>query len=400
MTDVEQIFWILAGLYAFASSYWIRPEAVVFASAFGRRHRLRSGSRAALRNDSGCLVVLNLLPCGTSGLGQAWPFSVSPLGVSSAVPATPAPDPHRHGDGRFVAYADLTTVAAEGVTVLVNGARLLKVSSANYAGIVARFIRTLADLPPDDRAAAIDAAIARSLDAAEAAGRAKSARKETRLVRWLGTLLFAFAFGSLGAVAFAGAHLPPWRCLSMYFGLVAVIALEYYLSHRSLRPAEVAERRKSTLIALASPADAMQAGARLFRLHLELYHPLALAAALSPRDQFLDYARRVVRDLRHPTPTRCTAAGEEPRHTQEWFGKRLTAAVEAFLARQGVDVESLVRAPRPETPACRAYCPRCEGQYERAGGKCSTCDVPLQMLGEPDCPVLAERQGHPESVNR
>src|SRR5262249_6258539 len=154
-----------------------------------------------------------------------------------------------------------------------------------------------------------------------------------------------------------------WPCLGVYFGLIALIAVEHRLSHRILRPAEVAERRKYTLISVISPADAMQAGARLFRLHLEMYQPLALAAAIGPRDQFEQYARRLVRGLRYGDTQRCPSSGEDPRNVVAWFGNRLTSAVEEFLREQGIDVDEVLAAPAPDSPTSRGFCPRCEGQY-------------------------------------
>src|SRR4051794_32083330 len=115
MSDVEQIFWVLAALYVLASACWVRPGTVVLAAAFGRPRRPRTVARAALvQNDAGGLVTGSLLPCGTVAYGQAWPLSLSPAGVASAVLAVPAPDPRPVQEARYVAFADVKMVEAEG----------------------------------------------------------------------------------------------------------------------------------------------------------------------------------------------------------------------------------------------------------------------------------------------
>jgi hypothetical protein len=158
----------------------------------------------------------------------------------------------------------------------------------------------------------------------------------------------------------------------------------HFASARTLAP-KGASTGNAVFMMLVSPADALHGRDSLFRNVLNIYHPLAVAAVLCRKDTFQAFARRVLLDLRSPLEPICPSdAPAAAQATEAWFRQRLLEAALRCTTQAGLSVGDLNVVPTPETASCVSYCPRCEGQYERDGGACNTCEgVMLVRFGEP-----------------
>jgi hypothetical protein len=72
----------------------------------------------------------------------------------------------------------------------------------------------------------------------------------------------------------------------------------------------------------------------------------------------------------------------KPAAVEAWFRPRLTSALLSFLRQSGADPGALAQPPLPEREECRAYCPRCRGQYVVPDGLCSPCELPLRRFAD------------------
>ena len=408
MTDAEQILAILATFYLLECLYWVRPGAVVFVSQLGGRHRAKSlYSSALLRNDHGGLLFGNLLPWGNSTLSQAWPFSISPDGCFAYVAAVVTPDGRPDSTERFYPFEEITSVETDGKQLFINGDRFVTVSSASLALHLADLIRRVQALPVGERAAAIEQALAESTDPARVRETWAKARRESSGLRMFCSALFLFVFVGVPLLLYfedalrtryeIKLTLETWfRLVLVYFALVAVMMLDYFLAHHSLRKAFPKERRKQLFTMMISPADAMHARDNLLREVLEAYHPLALAAVLSPAGHFRHFARQILLDLQYPLRPVCPSADPRAVAVESWYRERLALALFRLVQKQGADVPALLAPPPADGRDCRTYCPRCRGQFVLEGGNCTACELPLCRLGESVPPLFGVPPPEPE----
>jgi hypothetical protein len=121
---------------------------------------------------------------------------------------------------------------------------------------------------------------------------------------------------------------------------------------------------------LLCPPIAIRAGDFLSTELAAGFDPAAVAAVLLPDDGFRKVAGRIERDLAHPVradieDAAALAIGEDHR-------KRALAVIREFLSKKKAG-EPGDAVPRPESPECRAWCPRCLCQYQKTGGECPDC---------------------------
>jgi hypothetical protein len=416
MSDVEQIFWILAAVYLVEGFFWVRPDVLVFVSRPRTRRRRKAeppapspkpgdgppakppappppiplfsvrtaATGALLHNDRGTLLAGHMRPTGESFAVQAWPLSMSPTGICNLPPGRLTPDVRPAFPPQFYRYADLRSVKARGRRLLVNGRPFLIASSPDYADVLARLVLKLAGRPEDERAAVIESALARCTNAAEARAKVESALDATEVLGSLASLLFAYFFLMLGLAAFAQLPVNLLAVFGTYAALLAATIAAYWFAHRRVRPAESKERSHEAMVMVLSPANAMRSRGVILARLLELYHPLTAAAVLCDRDTFADLTRRFLNDLRHPLPPEPGADGSDPAdhetaEMQAWFRTRLEAALAAMACREGIDPDALPD-PAPEGPRVRTVCPRCGLQYETDSGACGPCRLPLRPL--------------------
>ncbi len=369
MSDLEQLFWVLATLTLAFGTVWVRPGGTLLVSQTGEPHRLVwAAERSLLHNDHGGLLLGNLLPTGSAVVAAPWPLAVSPSGVVAHAASAPTPDGRATTSGRLVAFAALRTVSADGATLLVNGEPFVTAASKTAAARWAGWLDELRALPEADRGAWIERALAAHCDATAAGEVVRACRRQTRWVRAFSTLLFAYCFGALGAAAFTDLPVPLRAAVPGYFALVAATFL-------ALRVAAGRTDGHGWMV-LVSPVDAFRAADLLTRPRLEVFHPLALGHVLATRAAHKAFARRVALDLAHPLPP--PPLSPDAAAAAAWFAGRLSDAVGAAFRASGFDPAALAAPPAPDDRHSLGYCPRCHGQYTRAGGECPACGISLR----------------------
>lgn len=218
------------------------------------------------------------------------------------------------------------------------------------------------------------------LDAEAVAARVEEYRSRSGALRVLCNLLFLSMF-VLAPALVRWQGLGRWwmPLLAALVLLMAATLFAYRRAHGALYPGQSAERRKRIAALLFSPPAVARAHDALARDLLAPFHPLAAAAALSPREEFLDLARRALVDARAAAPG--AAAGDASAAAGRGGARAGKPAapgpsvgeIEALVRRAGARPEELLAPPaRPEAHA-RSYCPRCHCQYTFAAGACADC---------------------------
>src|ERR1051326_3420645 len=384
MGELESLLLVLALIYLSECLVWVRHGALAFASWRGKNFRVRF-SRAGLANQRGGLLLSNPLPpLGVVLFVQDFPMSLSDAALFAYSSAALDPAGRPAQTARYFSFENARDVAADGRKVLVNGEVFLKAASTFSARWLAERLRCLGKTPKPKRADAIKELLDESLDAEKISARWRDFQTRVRPVRILSNGLFVYLFLVVAPLIwrFRFGHFGLWLLAGM-LGQTIAIAVLFRGAHQSLYPDAGEERLKPFLTMLLAPPAAIRAADLLARHLLEDFHPLAVARVLCSPERFKSFARRALIDLRYPLLPVCPTNEPGPVATEQWFRTARQAAVEAFLARAGLQPDELIAPPGPTEPAIQSYCPRCGAQFLLRTGTCVDCGGrPLQPFSD------------------
>lgn len=359
----------LVALHVIEGLFWVRREAVGFARG-ARSHRVvRPGG--PFGNHRGGFLLLSPLP----PLGETFVVEPSPLTVGAEqVWLTPAetlgtPEAPAPGAGSW-SWVEATRVRREAKAVFGPGKRSANTSSGRLAADLVQHLHALAELKPKARAKAATAAAERGHDVAAVKARLRAFEKATARLGIYGNAWLPLMLGGAYGLFFVPAALDRWPYLLGAMGVLLVLTwVELFIAHRRLYPDLRGERWLKLMLMVLSPPAASRARAWLARDALAGFHPLAVAAALLPQDDFRAFAGEVWRDLVHPL------GPDDPEAAADLTAARarLMTAHRRLLVAQGVEPDSLDGPPEVLEPSVRAYCPRCHETFLDPDGDCSDC---------------------------
>jgi hypothetical protein len=368
MSEGEALYLLLVALVVWEGGYWLNRDSLAFAShGFGGYRAVDPD--APLGNRQGGVRFGALLPPFAPTFVTRQPgFSVSPTTVASFVATAPFTSgrPERE-DVRF-AWEEIEEVGISDRTISVNGERMLRAPDAKEAQRTFDLLKGLVDA--DDREKRIRDDLSRRFDATAARERADLCLKSTKDLRFVLTLLFlhVFVVVPIGAHFLSAANI--WLRAVLILALLDIFAAAlWFAAHRRLYPDRRGERWRWLAPALLFPPVTLRAVDLLSRPLLTGFHPVAGAAAILPKERFLEVAARALRDATHPL--------EGSNDTADWSRNALRASIEELVRAEGADPESLLEAGTRTDPKSLTYCPRCRAEYSLAEGDCSDCAVPL-----------------------
>jgi hypothetical protein len=374
MSDPQLFLLILTLLYLSECLCWARRGAALFRRTRGDRWQLALHS-GVLANDRGDLHWLwPLPPLGTGHLLRAPPFALTPEGIlAGTTEVLPGQGRPRLSD-RFLRWDELRSVEAEHRRLLLNGERFWEGDSPHEPLRWAKLLPQLAALKPAEREARLAEELAAAFDRTALEQRRTEFDEAARPIRGFSSALFGLLF-LVAPLAFWGFGLLPtlWPALAALLLLVVFSTRRFLQAHRRLHPEAGDERFRIGIVIALAPFSAVRAVDALGRSALGRFHPLTGAFVLLPRAEAEEFARRVWRDLRFPMQPEFPGGNATALAAARWFRERELAAVERFLNSEGVDLEALVRPPKPTESVNVRYCERCESQFTAQGKSCADC---------------------------
>jgi hypothetical protein len=385
VSELELLFLVLAVIYGWECACWLRRGSVAFRTWFGRRWRpVHPG--ALLGNQRGGFIFAQPLPpLGTLLTGNQFPLSLSPEAVLAYVAPTVNPGWRPAQTEALFRFDDIRKVEARGKQVRVNGELLLRAPSPMFAAQIAEQLRQLLKLAPAARESAIEAMVRDAFDCKAIERRWQDFQKQTGKLRLLTNGLFGYLFILTPILIWQLGLRLCW--LGLLAGLLAftiAAAVSFHRSHKTFYPAAEDERFTHFLIILLSPATTIRAYDVLSRPLLEAFHPLAIAKVFCPEPAFREFARRVLREIRHPALPVCPRAEPAALAAERYARTVLEKTVEEFLRQGGVNLAELMQPPVPADESCHSYCPRCLAQFTTVEGSCADCGgLALAALAAP-----------------
>ena len=368
MSDLELLFLVLAVIYGWECTCWLKHGGLGVRTWLGRYWRMVQPSNLLGNQRGGLIFAHPLPPLGT--LLASSPLPVA-LGRDSAWLENPgARSPAR----RLFSYEELAGAKVAGKKVLLEGEVLARASSAVAALAIVKDLRWLSGLAPAQRPAAIEQLVQRSLDMKAAKRRWDQFQQRIGSLRLLTNGLFVFLFILAPVLIRAFGLRTCWPgLLAALLGFTVSTAILFGRAHRDLYPEAEDERFTHFLIILLSPATTIRAIDVLSRPLLEGFHPLTLAKLFGEEPQFVELARRTLREARHPAGADASNADLPAESTRRQWRAAVHNALESVLERNGLRPEDLAKAPTPTDETCLSYCPRCLAQFTSTQGRCADC---------------------------
>ncbi len=256
----------------------------------------------------------------------------------------------------FVSLRDRSYRAVEGHELFGNErGGILPVSVLPFAGsaFISRVPRT-SPLPDGERVS-------------RAKRRVQLWRLGVAPLRLVCSFLFAFVFVYCPVLIWIRGLASTWLILvGLLVGLVGLVELQFWWSHKRLFPTAQKERRSRLWLMTFSPLAAMRAADTLTRPLLEHLHPLTTALALCDPADATAVARRWLVDS-----GLAAEAGWGALSSAEL--SPAARGADALLSQVKLSIRGVLAPPPAEHEGCQSYCPRCACQYSRSEGSCSSC---------------------------
>lgn len=348
-TELLSLFLIVLVIYVVQCICWVSPRSVVFGLDFrGRGKRSRQGIILNALETAG--ILANPFPPLTPLLAVQWPaFEVTPDGIQFE---------SKEGEAISIPWEKLKVTHSE-TRLRCNGSLAFKGSEFQ----VLQYVELLGQLQQarrGQRGQMIQEWVGKMMNRQAASRRLRIFALRTRWLRIVAILQFVFLF-LLVPLSFARfGTLIVWRLIVMLVVISIAITVDLWIVHKSLFPKAGEHRFKSASITLLSPIAAIRACDVVARDLLSGYHPVAVAAAVLPVEEFRRFAGEQLRLCRF---------GD---YLDKQYQATLQKAMERAIRHEGVDPEELLRPPEREGD-CVVYCPRCLAQYTKQREGCSDC---------------------------
>lgn len=376
LSDTELILVVLGVIYLIESCAWLRDGNVAFVSFLGR-FRLRTSSPIA--NDRGGVVFGSPLPFDQTLFGEPWPIAISPDGILSYSSISIGIQGNRRPEPIHVAFDDIKSVETDANIIRVNGQIFASLRSPASANSLRQAILDVRKRVPGERAKELRKLLRATTDTSRIDQAMDKLQRATAMLRFVTGLLFGQIY-FIGPFLYYTYHAADDRYWILFKFLVLsglcwlAACLIYYLSHRKLHPANVAQRRKQVLTYLVSPASAMRSADLLGRDTFVLTHPLALAARICRSSATVKaLAKRVWIDYRYPLPPTAPLPCKAAKDVLEWYRIELGVILSELVESLELDPAELLLPPTAADNGAVTYCPRCERQFVLKSGQCEDC---------------------------
>ncbi len=381
MTELQWLFAILAGLYAWEGLCWLRRGGVAFTSLTGRRWRIQHPTSAVGNHRGGFVLAMPLPPLGSLLVANQLPFSLGPDGVLFFVSMNINSGWRPAQSGRFLSWEDIGKLRLDGKKLLFAKEKIHAAATLTLASQLLQLLSTLAKLPTEQRESAIKQLLREAMDTKRIATLKENLRTRTRHVRLLANILFVHVFVVAPIlITLVGIQATWLGLVIVMFALTLSIATLFHRAHKTFYPQSSDDRFTHTLTTAFAAVTSIRAHDIASRPLLENFHPLAVAKVLLEENSFRAFARNVLLDLRHPMLPVCPNARPEAVATEKFFRNASLEITEAWLKEGGVAPDELCRTPKPLDNTCRAYCPRCESQFTSTEQPCSDCGG-IELVG-------------------
>ena len=363
MSDFVSIFLVLFLVYALQGIATAAPCSVVFSLDSGEKGKLLR--RYWRFSPSRRLFVLNpFYPLSRAVYVDSQPvsFPVDSSGEIRNVNFT------NHVDSSadiIVTFDTSHRFTSRSNQVLLDDKTIATLHSERSASRIATLLTRLQSTPASKRSSLVKIELRSTLRFDAIRKRLELFSQCTGLLNSLCLSLFLLVFVAAPFnIYLFGLHRVWLTLLVMLIVFSVAVLWAFRNASRRLNPEAPGVDVKHLVTIALSPLAAIRAADPIASDLLADFHPIAVACALLPPENFLAFAGRELRNVKFVLQDAC-----------------LEECIMDFLRSQNADPQSLLASPDPLDASCRTYCPACLAQYRVEEGACRDCDgVSLRPL--------------------
>jgi hypothetical protein len=312
LTDVEQIFAVLAGLYVLELAVWLPPDSYLIRSVLGK-FTLQTKT-PLLANEKGSLHWSGPAPWDASFIIAFPELSLAASSIVNYRIARPGksgtPETTRHAPPISLSLTEILAFSSspKGIQATTHKGQVLDVFVSNDERLNKSLCEKLSEISQQtdvqEQQLLIDKFYGELLSFTKANERISQWRDQTKVISILSTHLFNWVFPLGLTLYYIDPQVLPKSVLvwPYFVGLLALwwsIVVRSYLAHRYLFPTERVSRYVSTFIHLVSPVACMRASDHLARRLFAFGHPLPIASALLTINRY-ELQKAARRDAEYP----------------------------------------------------------------------------------------------------
>jgi hypothetical protein len=369
MTEVQVLFLVLAGVYLLQCIGWAPLESEVLRIGWRFRARILPHG-LPLRFGQHKLFLLNpFSPLAGAIICESFP-SVKTTDEGFPSDST-SPKLSGVTSGRMIRlnWREKQQIHSAGKEVWSAGQVLFLAHSEAYATFLAGVLDRVRKKSPQERDGAFQREFEKMFDTEKVGLRLEEYKTHAAFLRTTCVLLFVFLFLIAPVLIRLRGLERIWPVLLAYLiWSLAWIGWSFLKAHQALYPEQKEGRWQQVMVLALSPFSAIRANDVLLRDLFCAFHPVAVGCALLSKEESRVLAERSLRQAMFRMDGDPTSSDPAVRR-----------ALEAFLAKNGMLLEQLLRPPQRESENCLTYCPLCLAQFVLAEGECPDCgDVPLK----------------------
>lgn len=378
MNEVISLFPILFLVYVLQCIVAAPPNATIFVVGSNLRgHLLRHFWRVGQSGHR--LFLLNPLRPLLAALQVEPPPFVVRYGTSGEFEGVEFVSPAAH-NGKVLRFDSHQEIGREGKDLLVSREVFVSFASEEAAARTAAILSRVQGVRAGDRSRLMKQAFDKMFSRKSLEVRLEQSASATVLLGTVCLSLFLFVFLLAPVFTYVFGLSRIWLLSASY--LVILCGLTVYLfrrARRKLYPGKADDLFQQTVTIALSPFAAMRANHLTLKDTVGAFHPVAVAQRILPEKEFLVFAREQLRRAKF-----------------RYHDTLLEDCIKKLLDHGKTDVQSMLRAPEPDSVHSRSFCPVCLTQYVITAGACGECDgVALQPFAkkEADLEIGAPSKG-------
>lgn len=375
MTDSETLYIVLVALYLLEGAAWASRGSIALCARSPDWALPRLPHRTIGNARGGAVMGFPFLSSATVFIVPQWPVSFSETGVLFWVAEALELEERAEQPGTYFRYDSISSVSADGSSVLINGTIALEAQSPTIARKIVQLVEQLRSMQKDKRATTIEAFVAELFNVQLAKSRIDEFYRETESLRnasfvlWLVTLVVVPAlamrlgFERIWILALIAVYIPAWITTSLWVR-----------AHHKFFPQEKWERWGHGVLVALVPVSGMRAVDSLARRVLHGFHPAAAVAAIAPQERARRFIGHLLRDVRYPMQPICPTEDVETQESERFYRTIVERQMTKMANGLSFNVEDLAGLPVASGEIeHEMVCPRCRARYAAEMKACEDC---------------------------
>ncbi len=373
MSDELFLFIFIIVLYFIECGKWFAQGAMAILTYSRNNWTLLSPNKNLSNNKGGIIFTNPMPPLSPYFKCNFLPLSISEEYIISFSSVNIFSQYRREQISQLIKIDDIKNIKCKNDTIFINDAQFLKGKNKKSIESLTKLIHELSKSASAKRQKIIENYFQSIMSTDDISGLKETYDKSTRILRLSCNILWFYIFLLSPVLIYFLGFFPMALYLIYGYGILHIITIFiFYKSYRQTFKNHTAGVILNHLLRiLLYPPALIRSPDIISQNFLELYHPIAILAALGSKEMVKKYALKLYLDLIYPLGTSDLA--KKDMETVSRFNEIHISELEKLTTRKGINKDSYTSVRPAETTDYAMYCPRCLTTYINKQKFCSDC---------------------------